>query len=322
MAEHLIFDGHNLAVRCAHAIEAAGLTNADGVPTGEAFAFLKALGGFKTRFPLAKVTVVWDGSSHKRKAVFDGYKASRGMLRKTFPVEYLKGLLPFLSVRQAMSPTDEADDVIGVLVRVRSSAERDRERSPSASWEREREREEDRFTIVTTDCDLLQTVTPKVRVLMPPAGAAKDRRETLYGEIEVLAEYGVPVGQLLDLRALAGDVSDEIPGVPELGPKRAAKLLTFHGSLDAVFEEALRDKARKRKGILASPMTDLQRKNLREHEGIVRRNLAIMRLSDVDEITYTEGAFKALQAAVLLQKLDIKVDPILDLFFPKQTAFA
>ena len=303
MAEHLIFDGHNLAVRCAHAIEAAGLTSATGVPTGEAFAFLKALGSFKTRFPLAKVTVVWDGSSHKRKAVFDGYKASRGMLRKTFPVEYLKGLLPFLSIRQAMSPTDEADDVIGVLVRAKAN-------------------EGDLFTIVTTDCDLLQTVTPKVRVLMPPAGAAKDRRETVYGEIEVLAEYGVPVSQLLDLRALAGDVSDEIPGVPELGPKRAAKLLTFHGSLDAVFEEALRDKARKRKGILASPMTDLQRKNLREHEGIVRRNRAIMHLSDVDEITYTEGVFKALQATVLLQKLDIKAEPILDLFFPKQTAFA
>jgi len=158
------------------------------------------------------VVVVWDAPSRtsRRKALFAEYKATREAapedLRAQIPwIRKIVEAYRFATVEQ---PGEEADDVIAALAR---SAER-------AGYAVE---------IVSTDKDLLQLVSDRIVVL----DTMRDRR---LGPAEVEARYGVPPAQMLDLRSLVGDSSDNIPGVKGIGEKGAAELLRTHGSLDAL----------------------------------------------------------------------------------------
>src|SRR5438477_598741 len=85
--------------------------------------------------------------------------------------------------------------------------------------------------VITGDTDALQLVGPKVRVLVPKRGLTDT---VLYDEAAVHERYGLEPWQLVDLRALRGDVSDNIPGVPGIGEKTATKLLQSYGDVEGV----------------------------------------------------------------------------------------
>ncbi len=121
---------------------------------------------------------------------------------------------------------EEADDVIATLTRQALGAGFDVE-------------------IVSTDKDLMQLVSDRVTLL----DTAKDRR---IGPAEVIERFGVPPEQILDLRALIGDTSDNIPGVKGIGAKGAVKLMNEFGSLDAILDNAGQVKAKRaREALLA-----------------------------------------------------------------------
>lgn len=209
-ATHVLIDGFNLACRCATAPGLDKLTDTQGRPTGAILGFLNSLAAWKKTWPEAVFTVVWDGSSQRRKALYPGYKASRGALGVYREVEWLREFLPWLGVRQAWHPDEEADDVIATL-----AAQTD---APCL--------------IITTDRDLLQLVDNRVSVLSPT-------NNVRFTPEKVRESFGVDPAQMPDLRALCGDASDEIPNVQGCGPKTAANLIRLYGSVEGVYRSTL-----------------------------------------------------------------------------------
>src|SRR5215510_14782965 len=209
-AKLLLIDASNSIYRAFFALPA--LANSAGIPTHATLGFTTMVQKPLRENAPDSLVVVWDAPSRtsRRKALYSDYKATREAapddLRAQIPwIRRIVAAYRFATVEQ---PGEEADDVIAALAR---SAER-------AGYTVE---------IVSTDKDLLQLVSERIVVL----DTMRDRR---LGPAEVEARYGVPPAQMLDLRSLVGDTSDNIPGVKGIGEKGAAELLRTHGSLDAL----------------------------------------------------------------------------------------
>jgi len=173
-----------------------------------------------------------------------------------------------------MAPGFEADDVIGTLATAAATATLP-------------------VTIVSGDRDLLQVVGPQIEVFMP-----KGQEGDLYTPAVVRDRWGVRPDQIIDVKALIGDASDHIPGVPGIGPKTAASLLTRHGTIDALYA-ALPS--------LPARQADL----LRTHQERVRLNrrlVAIVTTVDVstDMQAYRWTNTEPWTARALLAALDLR----------------
>jgi DNA polymerase-1 len=220
-----VIDGANALYRAFFAIP--GLRAPDGTPTNAAYGFVTMLGKVLREEGPTHIAVANDprGGSFRR-SIYPEYKANRDAqpedlsVQLPLVVELCEALgVPILEV------TDfEADDVIATLV----------ERVPEGS----------QVTIVSTDKDLMQLVGPGVTLLDTMKGQRID-------EAAVEERFGVPPSQLLDVRSLVGDPSDNIPGVKGIGEKGAAKLIQEWGSLDALLDGAAEVKAKRaREGLL------------------------------------------------------------------------
>jgi DNA polymerase-1 len=205
----LLVDASSSIFRAFFAIPA--LTNSAGVPTNAALGFTTMLQKLLRESRPDYVAVVWDAPGPKRrKEVYPAYKATREStpddLRAQFP--WIRRIVDGYRLTALEFEGEEADDVIAGLAR---SAER-----AGVTVE-----------IASTDKDLMQLVSDSVTLV----DTMRDRR---FGPKEVEERFGVPPAQMLDLRALIGDTSDNIPGVKGIGEKGAAQLLREHGSLDAL----------------------------------------------------------------------------------------
>jgi DNA polymerase-1 len=202
----VIVDGTNSLYRAFFALPP--LRAADGTPTNAAYGFVMMLRKLIREEAPDYLVVVFDTRAKSfRNRLYADYKATRDAqpedLSAQIPLtrELVRAHhVPILEVEGF-----EADDVIATLVR----------RAP----------EDARIAIVSTDKDLMQLVGERVVLL----DGIKDRR---YDAKEVEARFGVPPSQLLDLRALVGDTSDNIPGVQGIGPKGAAELIQRFGDLE------------------------------------------------------------------------------------------
>ena len=197
------------------------LRASDGFPTNALHGFTQMLRKLQREEEPTAIAVVFDAPGGSfRKDVYDQYKANRDAqpedLTAQFPVarELVTAAgLPLLEV-----PGFEADDVIATLV---GNAPADAE-----------------VVIVSSDKDLMQLVSDRVVLL----DTMKDRR---IGPAEVEERFGVGPDRLLDVRALVGDPSDNIPGVKGIGEKGAAKLIAEFESLEALLERAAEVKAKR-----------------------------------------------------------------------------
>jgi DNA polymerase-1 len=228
----LLVDGTNSLYRAFFAIP--HLRAPDGSPTNAAYGFVNMLGKVIREEQPDYAVVVFDAPGETfRHRLFDAYKAGRDAtpenLSAQFPV--VRELLAAHRVPVVEVADFEADDVIATLV---STA------PPDA-----------RITIVSTDKDLMQLVSERVTLL----DGIKDRR---IGPAEVEARFGVPPERLLDLRALVGDPSDNIPGVKGIGEKGAAALIAEWGSLEALLAHAEEVKAKRARTALLEFADDAQ----------------------------------------------------------------
>ena len=213
----LILDGNSVINRAYFGVRP--LTNREGLYTHAIYGFLNILERMEKEEQPEAVCVAFDlhGPTF-RHLKYDGYKATRhGM-----PEELAQQMPVMKDVRRALNIPNyechgwEADDVIGTVGKICSRQDRE-------------------CVIVTGDRDSLQLIDENVNVKLVISKAGQTNA-TLYTQEVFQQEYGFEPKKLIDLKALMGDSSDNIPGVAGVGPKTAKELLGKFGSLDGVYE--------------------------------------------------------------------------------------
>ncbi|WP_332697683.1 5'-3' exonuclease [Halalkalibacter lacteus] len=214
----LLVDGMALLFRAFYATAMSGyfMVNSKGVPTNAIHGFTKHLFTAVNTFKPTHVICCWDmGSKTYRTEMFPDYKANRGAP----PVE----LIPqFDLVKEVVAELDipnvglerfEADDCIGTLAK---------ELSQHAQVQ-----------ILTGDQDILQLLEQHVSVILLKKGYGN---YAVYNEELFYSEKGITPRQMIDLKALMGDSSDNYPGVKGIGEKTAVRLLQTHGTIEGILE--------------------------------------------------------------------------------------
>ncbi|MFZ9753056.1 MAG: DNA polymerase I [Cyanobium sp.] len=222
----LLVDGHSLAFRSFYAFAKGGeggLSTKEGVPTSVTYGFLKALLDNCRGLAPQGVVIAFDTAEPSFRHQADAaYKAHREVAPEHFfaDLDNLRRILAEdLDLALCEAPGYEADDVLGTLAR--SAA--------GEGW---------RVRILSGDRDLFQLVddAQDIAVLYMGGGPyAKGSGPVEVRRQEVIARLGVPPEDVVDLKALTGDSSDNIPGVRGVGPKTAAGLLQENGNLDGIY---------------------------------------------------------------------------------------
>jgi DNA polymerase-1 len=211
-----IIDGHALIYRAYFALLRTPLTNSKGFPTGAVLGFANYLLRLLETYKCHSWVIALDSSKPTfRHGLFADYKANRvempDDLKTQMPV--IDRLIAALNIPAVRQDGLEADDLIAGLSRRAAEGEYD-------------------VFIVSKDKDLMQLVGPRVKMLTPENGGALE----LMGVDEVKAKMGVGPEGIVDYLALVGDASDNIPGVPGVGPKTALKILAAAGSVEKLVE--------------------------------------------------------------------------------------
>ena len=209
----VLVDGSSYLYRAFHAMP--NLANSRGESTGAVYGIVNMLRRLMREYDTPYLAVVFDAPGKTfRDRLYSAYKANRppmpdelrSQIDKVHAVIRALGL-PLLSV-----PDVEADDVIGTLARAATAYGME-------------------TLIVSGDKDLAQLVDTKVRM-------CDSMKDVVYDVEGVEAKFGVPPERIVDFLALVGDTSDNIPGVPKVGPKTAVRWLKEYGSLDQLVAQA------------------------------------------------------------------------------------
>ncbi|MAK16015.1 MAG: DNA polymerase I [Cyanobium sp. MED195] len=222
----LLVDGHSLAFRSFYAFSKGGeggLRTKEGIPTSVTYGFLKALLDNCKGLKPNSVMIAFDTAEPTFRHKADpNYKAHRDVAPAHFfqDLEQLQEILKTqLKLPLCLAPGFEADDVLGTLAN----------RAAADGWS---------VRILSGDRDLFQLVddSRNIAVLYMGGGPyAKSSGPTLIDEAGVKAKLGVAPTKVVDLKALTGDSSDNIPGVKGVGPKTAISLLKDNDDLDGVY---------------------------------------------------------------------------------------
>ncbi|GAA3743758.1 DNA polymerase I [Salinactinospora qingdaonensis] len=215
----LLIDGHSMAFRAFYALPVDKFTTSTGQSTNAVYGFTSMLVKLLREEEPTHIAVAWDRSEPTfRHKVYDDYKAGRAEIPPQFPsqVSLLQELLGLLGIASISVAGFEADDIIATLAT--QAGTRDME-----------------ILIASGDRDAFQLINHRCTVLYPgktPSDLARMTPEV------VQDKYGVPPQLYRDLAALVGEPSDNLPGVPGVGPKTAAKWIAKYGSLDELVTHA------------------------------------------------------------------------------------
>ena len=248
----LLVDGHSLAFRSFYAFSKGGeggLSTKEGVPTSVTYGFLKALlDNCKGLTPQGVVIAFDTAEPTFRHEADEAYKAHRDEAPKHFfqDLGNLQQILEqALDIPLCMAPGYEADDVLGTLAN----------RAANGGW---------RVRILSGDRDLFQLVDDQRDIAVLYMGGGPYAKNSGPVEIRhdgVIAKLGVPPQEVVELKALTGDSSDNIPGVKGVGPKTAINLLQAHTNLDGIYAaleqlQAAGPKAKDPKGVLKGALLE------------------------------------------------------------------
>ncbi len=220
---HLILvDGSGFIFRAFHAMPP--MTRADGTPVGAVYGFAQLLSRFLAQHASTHIGVVFDSARLTfRNAIYPDYKAHRPDPPEDLIVQLaiIREATDAFGVARLEQPGFEADDVIAAYAEIFPG----------------------RVTIVSSDKDLMQLVNDRVQMFEPikqkPIRAA-----------EVVERFGVPPDKVVEVQALAGDSTDNVPGVPGIGVKTAAQLIEQYGDVETLLARAHEIKQPKRREAL------------------------------------------------------------------------
>ncbi len=219
----LLIDGHALIYRAYHAFR--DLSTSSGQLVNAVYGFSRILLTVIRDFEPEYIVATFDCAKPTfRHADFVGYKANRAEMPDDLKgqIDLIKQVVTAMNIPQFELPGYEADDLIGTLARqLDGLREANIVDAPDVT------------VIVTGDRDSFQLVTDTTHAWLP--GRPPKIPDLEYGPAEVKARMGVRPDQIVDLKALMGDASDNIPGVPGIGEKTAIKLIQEFDSLEKIY---------------------------------------------------------------------------------------
>jgi len=275
----LLIDGHSLAFRAFYALNPDSFKTDSGQHTNAVHGFVSMLLNILEKNKPSHVAVAFDlGRESFRTEQYPEYKGTRGETPEEFigQTEILAEVLEAMGIKSMTRVNYEADDILASLVEQGEKADMN-------------------VLVVSGDRDTFQLISDNTTVLYPVKGVLNLAR---INDAAVYEKYGVHAHQYPDLAALVGEASDNLPGVPGVGPKTAAKWIQEYGSLDVILEK--RDEIGGKVG-----------ESLQEHYERAIRNRRLNRLVRELEFDFevTELGSKSVneeQIKTLFQKLQFK----------------
>ena len=213
----VLIDGHSILNRAFYGVPL--LTNADGLHTNGIYGFLNILFKILEEEKPDYLCVAFDVKEPTfRHKMYTEYKGTRKPmpqeLREQVPV--LQEVLAAMQITVVKKGGYEADDILGTLAK-------------------RAEKDNIEVTLVSGDRDLLQIASEQIKIRIPKTKGGKTETEDYYAK-DVLEKYQVTPAQFIELKALMGDTSDNIPGVPKVGEKTAISLMVSYGSIEGIYE--------------------------------------------------------------------------------------
>lgn len=213
----VLIDGHSILNRAFYGVP--NLTNSEGLHTNAVYGFLNIMLRILDEEQPDYLTVAFDVKHPTfRHKLYSEYKGTRkGMpdeLREQVPL--IQELLRAMGVRLVMKEGYEADDILGTIAR-------------------QAEQEGLEVSLVSGDRDLLQLATERTLIRIPKTKRGGTQIEDYHTQ-DVIDKYGVTPAQIIDLKGLMGDSSDNIPGVSGIGEKTAVKILSSFSTVEEVYE--------------------------------------------------------------------------------------
>jgi len=215
----LLIDGHSLAFRAFYALNPDNFKTSDGQHTNAVHGFISMLLNILQAEKPSHLAVAFDLSRNSfRTEEYPEYKGTRGETPPEFigQTELLQEALAAMNIKTITRVNYEADDVLASLA----------DQSAAKGF---------KVFVVSGDRDTFQLISDDTTILYPVKGVMNLAR---MDDAAVLEKYGIHAKQYPDLAALVGETSDNLPGIPGVGPKTAAKWLQQHGDLETVLAEA------------------------------------------------------------------------------------
>ena len=215
----LLIDGNSMANRAFYATMGRMMKTPTGISTNAVYGFFQIM--FKTieEEKPDKIIVAFDiSSSEKRTKIFNEYKAGRHKAPEDLTIQFpiIKELLKTMNIPIVQKDGIEADDILGAIAKKEG-------------------KKENKIVILTGDRDYFQLVDMNVNIRYPKTIMGKTEY-IIYDNYKINEEYGLTPEKLIEVKALMGDASDNIPGVKGIGEKTALKLIIQFGSLEKIYE--------------------------------------------------------------------------------------
>ncbi|MBR5338427.1 MAG: DNA polymerase I [Lachnospiraceae bacterium] len=280
MRKLLLIDGHSMLNRAFYGIPT--LTNSAGVPTNAVYGFLNIMFKVLDEEQPDLLAVAFDVKAptfrHKMYAEYKGTrKPMPAELHQQVPI--MKEVLAAMGITTLECPGFEADDILGTV-------------SKAA------EKEGMEVAILSGDRDLLQLATDRIMIRIPKTSKGVTQVFN-YHTRDVVDQYGITPAQVIELKGLMGDSSDNIPGLPGVGEKTALKILTDYGSIEEAFAHVSEIKPPK------------AAKAMEEHIDLARLSKELATINTAADISFDlesmkMGSLYTQEAYVLFKRLEFK----------------
>ncbi|MFC1646864.1 5'-3' exonuclease H3TH domain-containing protein [Patescibacteria group bacterium] len=279
----VIIDGNAILHRAFHALPP--LTDPEGKVVNAVYGFTSMLFKLYSDLAPSHIAVCFDRPEPTfRKKMFKDYQIHRPEMDETLvpQIERVHSVVESLGIPIFEKAGFEADDVIGTLSHKILNSKFEFLNKSQIQNSNDQKRI-DQIIIVTGDKDILQLVEEgKVYVYMPTKGLSQSM---LYGEKETMEKIGVKPNQVPDFKALAGDSSDNYPGVEGIGPKTAISLLEQSGTVEKLYKNLKKGKYEMSEKVLERLVKDKKNAMLSLDLATIRKNVPIkIKLTQIDSL--------------------------------------